>query len=186
VQGQDADSFVRIGSGGGDTATATRPDAAGHDTPMPKRRRRHRRFHLSPLTVVGLVLLGWLAWAATTPGGVQARIEGISDRLQGAVDDATTNSGLHKASEYFNDRYEAAGAYPDLSEEELREDPSAEFGFGVDVKWCGAHAIVLQSMSGRGTISRLLLSGEDLGDVSGAQQCPTDLTVPAPWTVPGS
>src|ERR1700741_5313060 len=98
---------------------------------MPKHRRRHRRFRVSPLMIVGLVILGWVGWAATTPGGVQARIEGISDTLQGAVDDATTDPGLHRAAEYYNDRYEREGVSPDLSEDQIRDDPAAEFGLGV-------------------------------------------------------
>ena len=41
--------------------------------------------------------------------------------------------------------------------------------------------MVLTSLTGSGTISRLLLAGKDMGDVHGLQHCPADLTNPLPW-----
>ena len=41
--------------------------------------------------------------------------------------------------------------------------------------------MVLTSLTGSGTISRLLYAGEDLGDVHGLHHCPVDLTDPLPW-----
>jgi hypothetical protein len=139
------------------------------------------RFRIRFLHVVGLLLLGWLAWASTTPGGVNARFEDIGDKLQGVVDDATTDPGLKRAASYYNDRFARDASYPRLSDEQLREDPEAGWGMGVDVEWCSSNAIVIHSLTGRGTISRLLVSGDDLGDVPGKIPCPTDLINPLPW-----
>ena len=151
------------------------------DPPRPKKRRTRVNFRLRPLTLIGLLLLGWLGWAATTPGGVSARVDGISNKLQSLVDDATTDPGLKRAANYYNQRYTEQGAYPQLSEQDLRDDPDAGWGVGVDTEWCSRDAMVLTSLTGSGTISRLLYAGEDLGDVHGLQHCPADLTDPLPW-----
>jgi hypothetical protein len=182
VQGQQgSDYFVRLG-----TSTAPPqgpPRFEGHEENVPHRQARKRKvqFRLRPLTLVGILLLGWLGWAATTPGGVTARIQGISNKLQSLVDDATTDPGLKRAATYYNERYEREGAYPQLTEQDLRDDPDAGWGIGVETEWCSKEAIVLQSLTGGGTISRLLVAGQDLGDVHGEQHCPTDLSNPLPW-----
>jgi hypothetical protein len=178
-----SDYFVRLGP-------ATPYEAPPRQEPregLPPSRRKRRRvsFRLRPLSVVGLFLVGWLAWAATTPGGVSARLEGISDKLQSLVDDATTDPGLKRAATYYNDRYQRDGAYPRLSEQDLRDDPDAGWGVGVETEWCSNNAIVLRSLTGGGTISRLLLSGNDLGDVHGQHHCPADLSDPLPWKATG-
>jgi hypothetical protein len=179
VKGDRGDYFVRLAPAPG---PEHRPPAFDEEQrPATHRRRRRRRFSIRPLHVVGLAVLGWLAWAATTPGGVPARLEAISESIEGLLDDATTDPGLKRAATYYNARYERDGAYPDLTEEEIRNDPDAGWGVGVDVSWCSREAIVLQSMTGRGTISRLLVGGRDLGDVPGEQACPADLTNPLPW-----
>jgi hypothetical protein len=64
---------------------------------------------------------------------------------------------------------------------DLRDDPDAGWGVGVTTKWCSNDAIVMQSLTGGGTISRLLLAGADYGDVHGKHDCPADLTNPLPW-----
>jgi hypothetical protein len=181
VQGQQgSDYFVRLG-----TSTAPEVTPRSHrredDVPHPHARRRKVQFRLRPLTLIGILLLGWLGWAATTPGGVTARVQGISDKLQSLVDDATTDPGLKRAATYYNERYAREGSYPELSEQALRDDPDAGWGVGVETEWCSREAIVLKSLTGAGTISRLLVSGQDLGDVHGEQACPADLTNPLPW-----
>jgi hypothetical protein len=182
VQGQDRSGyFVRLG-----TATAT-PEAPPtrfaddeHSSP-PHKRRSRSQFKLRPLTIIGLVIVGWLVWAATTPGGVSARLESISDRIEGLVTDATTDPGLKRAANFYNEQYAREREYPQMSEADLRDDPDAGWGVGVTTKWCNKHAMVLESLTGSGTISRLLLNGEDYGDVHGKADCPTDLSNPLPW-----
>jgi hypothetical protein len=181
VQAQDRQGyFVRLG-------TSTTPPVERQYEPRdedlpPTRHHRKFQFRLRPLSVIGLLIVGWLVWAATTPGGVSARIDGISDTIQGWVDNATTDPGLKRAATYYNDRYAREGSYPKLSEEDVRDDPDAGWGVGVEVEWCSNQAIVLQSLTGGGSISRLLMSGEDRGDVHGSHACPADLTNPLPWT----
>ncbi|MGQ0824782.1 MAG: hypothetical protein ACT4OX_07120 [Actinomycetota bacterium] len=178
MQDQDRGYFVRL-------------DAAPAEIAYERSRRRdhrhhpHRRSSLRPLHVVGLVVGGWLAWAATTPGGVDARVRGASDAVRELLWDATTDPGLRRAANYYNDRYSAQAAYPRLSDEQIRSDPAADWGIGVDVEWCNNQAIVLQSLTGHGTISRLLVNGQDLGDVEGEVGCPGDLANPLPWRYNG-
>jgi hypothetical protein len=181
VQGQDGSGyFVRLGPATTQEAPP-RYDDYDDGPPRPKKRRTRVNFKLRPLTLIGLLLLGWLGWAATTPGGVSARVDGIANKLQSLVDDATTDPGLKRAANYYNQRYSEQGAYPQLSEQDLRDDPDAGWGVGVDTEWCSRNAMVLTSLTGSGTISRLLYGGEDLGDVHGLQHCPSDLTDPLPW-----
>jgi hypothetical protein len=184
VQGHDRSGyFVRLDAS--PTATDTlAPDGRaglGDENLPPARRRRRMRFRIGPLHIIGLALVCWLVWAATTPGGVSARLESISDRIEGLLDDATTDPGLKRAATFYNDQYERTGSYPQLSQTEIDDDPDAGWGVGVTVEWCSRDAIVLHSLTGRGTISRLLVQGQDLGDVAQKQSCPADLTNPAPW-----
>jgi hypothetical protein len=149
------------------------PSGAGRST--------RRRIHVRPSAVLLLALAGWFAWASTTPGGASARVNSVIDRIRTVLDDATTDPGLKRAATYYNDWHAREGTYPKLSEEQMRDDPTAGWGVGVNVDWCGPHAIVLRSLTGNGTISRLLLNGVDLGDVTGTPGCPADLTNPEPW-----
>jgi hypothetical protein len=180
VQAQDRSGyFVRLGTNA--TQEAPTRYADDEDLPPPKKRRGGVQFKLRPLNVIGLLLVGWLVWAATTPGGVGARIEGISDRIERLVTDATTDPGLKRAANYYNERYAREGSYPQLGEAELRDDPDAGWGIGVTTEWCSSNAMVLTSLTGGGTISRLLLNGEDFGDVHSKAGCPSDPTNPLPW-----
>jgi len=40
---------------------------------------------------------------------------------------------------------------------------------------------VLVALTAAGTVSRLLVDGKVVGDVSGQEPCPADLTKPLPW-----
>ena len=114
--------------------------------------------------------------------------DGYADALRRrARDPAAAQSapaGLKRAANYYNQRYTQEGAYPKVVAADLRDDPDAGWGVGVTTKWCSNEAIVLQSLTGGGTISRLLLAGEDYGDVHGKEACPVDLTNPLPWEKP--
>ena len=183
MQRQDGSAyFVRLGT----TVTTDTPTRYGdeEELPPPRKRRRRASFRLRPLTLIGLILVAWLVWAATTPGGINARLQSISDRIQNVVNDATTDPGLKRAANYYNQRYTQEGAYPKVVAADLRDDPDAGWGVGVTTKWCSNEAIVRQSLTGGGTISRLLLAGEDYGDVHGKEACPADLTNPLPWEKP--
>jgi hypothetical protein len=147
----------------------------------PRKRRRRSNFRVRPMTVLLLAILGALLWLQTQPGGVSGQVNDWIDRIRGNVETASANPDLRRASEYFNREYARTGAYPALTEEQLREDPSTGFGIGVEVQFCNQQALVIQSLSGAGSVSRLLLSGTSRGDVAGRVNCPTDLTNPDPW-----
>jgi hypothetical protein len=182
VERRDGGYFVRVGRAEpGTAAPAGRiVDPIRESLPEPPRRRR-RAFTVRPLPFLLLALVAWVAWASQTEGGVTARVEDLIDRGRDAVVDATTDPNLKRAATFYNERYELEGRYPKLTQTQLRNDPEAGFGIGVDVHWCSNAAIVLQSRTGHGSISRLLLRGVDVGDVSGEVDCPVDLTNPQPW-----
>jgi hypothetical protein len=154
-----------------------------HAPEPPPRKRKRSSFRLRPLSVFLLALLVGLAYLQTKPGGVSGQVNDWIDKVKGNVETASANPELRRAAEYFNREYTRNNAYPALTEEQLREDPNAGFGIGVEVEYCSSHAIVLQSLTGSGTVSRLLLGGVDRGDVAGRVACPQDLTDPKPWKV---
>jgi len=150
------------------------------------RRRKHRpkrRTEIRPVAVLALLVAGWLAWAYTTPGGPSARIQGWIDHTRTDVADVSLGPGLHRTANYFNGLYATHGSYPQLSESQLEADPNAAFGINMGYQWCSPAAVVLTSSAVGGTVSRLLLSGKDLGNVSGVYGCPANLNKPLPWKV---
>ena len=154
---------------------------SGRLEPPPKRRRRP--ITVRPLGLLLLALLAWVGWACTTPGGPSARINDWIDRTRGDVAAASVGPGLHQTAAYFNQLYAAQGTYPNMSDTAIQEDPNAGFGLGMSFTWCSGQAVVLQSPSAGGAVSRLLVSGKDLGEVNGAQGCPANLANPTPWKV---
>ena len=67
MQGQDGSGyFVRLGPATTHEAPP-RYDSHDDDPPRPKKRKTRVNFRFRPLTLIGLLLLGWLGWAATTP-----------------------------------------------------------------------------------------------------------------------
>jgi hypothetical protein len=149
--------------------------------PVPAYKRRKRQFHVRPGWLLVLLLASWFAWAYTTPGGPSARIRGWIDHTRGIVAEASVNPDLRRNAAYFNSLYAAQGRYPDLAQSVVEGTPG--FGLTETLVYCGPRAIVLQSLSSGGSLSRLLLDGNDLGNVSGTQRCPTDLANPVPWKV---
>jgi hypothetical protein len=123
-------------------------------------------------------------WAQLQDGGARGQIQHAIDEARGAVQKATTDPGLKQASTYFNQQYVRDGRYSELSESQQRDDASADFGVGVTIEYCNSQAVVLHSLTGAGTLSRLLLRGNDLGDQLGEHGCPPDLRTPTPWTLP--
>ena len=148
----------------------------------PRRRRRRRPRGRAVLAVIVLIGLGtWTYWASQRPGGVSGTINGWISHTRGSVDNVSTDPDLATARQYFDGQYRATDAYPEMSESDLA---AAGIGVGVNVEWCNAQAVVIQGASGGGTVSRLLLSGKDLGELKGKYDCPTDLVNPAPWKAP--
>lgn len=144
-------------------------------------RRRRRPVTIRPAGLLLLALLGWVGWAYTTPGGPSARINDWIDQTRGDVAAASAGPGLHQTATYFNQLYASQGSYPNMSDTAIQEDPNAGFGLGTRFTWCNGQAVVLQSPTAGGSVSRLLVGGKDLGEVVGAHGCPSNLAKPAPW-----
>jgi hypothetical protein len=81
----------------------------------------------------------------------------------------------------FDRWYAQQGSYPNYTQSQLDEQGGASWGEGMDVSWCTPRDVVLTSLTASGLVSRLLLDGEVVGDVSGRAPCPVDLVDPRPW-----
>jgi hypothetical protein len=170
--------FLRLGGG-----TSVDEPAPADARASKRHRRRHRsQWSVRPFPLVLLLaLLGALGWASQTEGGISARVEDGIDWMRGVVEDAATDPGFKRATGYFNTRYANEGTYPFMSETDVQNDPAADWGVGIKVEWCTPQSMVLQSLTGGGTVSRLLVNGKTYGDADGAQDCPTDLANPLPF-----
>jgi hypothetical protein len=161
------------------------PDVAGSTDPARSRRALPRPRGVARVRPVPLVLLlavgGLLAWAASTPGGIGARIDDVVADVRGAVQEASTDPGLRRATDFYNERFADAGEYPVYSDADLREMDGVDWGVGTSVEHCGRRAVVLRSLTGSGTLSRLLLDGETYGEAKGRVGCPVDLAHPEPF-----
>ena len=131
--------------------------------PVPAYKRRRRKLRIRPAWVFALAVLSWIGWAYTTPGGPSARIRDWIDHTRGDIAQASVNPDLHENAIYFNGLNASQGGYPNLSDSAIQATPG--FGLSETLVWCGPHAIVLQSLSSGGSLSRLLLDGQDLGNV---------------------
>jgi hypothetical protein len=131
------------------------------------------------LIVLLLAIGGWVAWASGREGGVSGTVNSWIDDMRGEVAKVSSDPDFNRAVEYFDKQYESTGRYPRMTESDLA---SARIGVGINVEWCNASAIVVRGAAGGGTASRLLVAGRDLGNVSGRQSCPADLSHPTPWT----
>ena len=149
--------------------------------PTPAYKRRKRKIRVRPAWILVILVGSWVGWAYTTPGGPSARIRGWIDHTRGVVAEASVNPDVHRSAEYFNSLYASQGSYPNLSDSAIQGSPG--FGLSETLLYCGPNAIVLQSLSSGGSVSRLLLAGKDLGNVNNARGCPNDLSHPAPWRV---
>ncbi len=108
-------------------------------------------------------------------------MNGFIDHVRGDVEQATADPDLHRAADALDAAYARDHRYPDLTSDQLRDDPSYGIGIGVNVTYCGPRDVVLVALTGGGTVSRLLLDGKEHGDVAGQQVCPADPDHPAPW-----
>ena len=150
--------------------------------PVPAYKRRKRKLRIRPTWILALAVASWVGWAYTTPGGPSARIRGWIDHTRGVVAEASVNPDVHRSAEYFDSLYATQGSYPNLSDSAIQASPG--FGLSETLIWCGPRAVVLQSLSSGGSLSRLLLDGNDLGNVANARGCPSNFSNPAPWKVP--
>ena len=154
----------------------------GGRSPVPAHKRRKRKIRIRPGWILALALVTWIGWAYTTPGGPSARIRGWIDHTRGVVAEASVNPDVRRSAEYFNSLYQTQGHYPNLSDSAIQASPG--FGLAETLVYCSPRAIVLQSLSSGGSLSRLLLDGKDLGNVPNTHSCPNDYTNPAPWKLP--
>ena len=142
------------------------------------RKRHRRRKRGSGRTILLLVLMvglgGWFVWAQGQPGGVSGTINGFIGHVRGDVQDAGTGQDMHNAVKYFQGQYQQTGVYPTATEDQL-----ATAGISIDllVVNCSSNVVVLQTL----TVSHLLISGKDHGEVAGKVGCPSDPTHPSPW-----
>jgi hypothetical protein len=151
----------------------------GGRNPVPPHQRRKRKVTVRPAWIFVVLVASWLGWAYTTPGGPSARIRGWIDHTRGVVAEASANPDVRRSAQYFNNLYATQGRYPNLSDEAIAASPG--FGLSETLLYCGPRAIVLQSLTSGGSLSRLLLDGKDLGNVSSTTGCPSNLAHPAPW-----
>lgn len=121
-----------------------------------------------------IVVGGWFAWASQRPGGVSGTVNGFIEHVRGDVEDLSGGRGLKQATQYLNDQYAQTGTYPVLNENQLS---AANIGLDITVVYCDPRAVVLQTV----TVSRLLVAGQNFGDVPERAGCPTDFDHPAPW-----
>lgn len=129
--------------------------------------------------------VGWIVWAQVDQNSAANRdIRNAINSARGAVEKASTDPSLKRAEIYFNDQFARTGAYPNLTDDQQHDNASTDFGVGVTVKWCNYQAVVLQSLTGSGSLSRLLMNGQSIGDVLGEHDCPASLQDPAPWKLP--
>jgi hypothetical protein len=157
-------------------------NSSGRAEPAPRRRRRP--ITIRPVGLLLLALLAWVGWAYTTPGGPSARINDWIDQTRGDVAAASAGPGLRQTATYFNQLYATQGSYPNMSDTTIQQDPNAGFGLGMSFTWCSGQAVMLRSPTAAGSVSRLLVAGDDLGEVNGAQGCPVNLAKPSPWKLP--
>jgi hypothetical protein len=133
---------------------------------------------------LALAVVGALAWASLSPGGIRARLSGVDSSISGGVADLTQSRSLDQASKMFDTWYTQRGAYPDYTQSQLDEMANADWSEGMNVSWCTGRDIVLTGFTASGTVSRLLIDGKVIGDLDGQVQCPVDLVDPAPWKRP--
>jgi hypothetical protein len=145
-------------------------------------RRRHRRVRVAPLVAL-LALGGFAVWGARQEGGVSGVFERFGDWIEGRVDDVTGSSDIAAAVDYLNEQYRVSGTYPRLSAEDMRAVDEVELT-GLELVRCTPNHMVVTGFTARGTVSYLIVAGDDWGKVQGRQACPTNLLEPAPWTVP--
>jgi hypothetical protein len=155
-------------------------DASESDHPRRRRRRPVPWFRV----FLALVVVGGLAWASLSPGGLRARLSGVDSSISGTVADLTQSRSVDQASKMFNAWYAQQGSYPNYTQSQLDEMGNADWSEGMNVSWCTPRDVVLSAFTASGTVSRLLIDGKVIGNVDGHVACPADLDDPVPWKLP--
>jgi hypothetical protein len=180
----DRGYYVRLASSTPTMVTGARTGLGRDTIQLHHHHRRRVQFHVPLSAVLVLAVGGWFGWAQLQEGGARHQIQHAIDEARGVVDRATSDPGMKRAALYFNSQYARDGHYTQMTDTELRDDAAADWGVGVSVQYCNDQAMVLQSLTGAGTVSRLLLRGIDVGDALGEHGCPLDYANPLPWKVP--
>jgi hypothetical protein len=171
--------YIHLGSDETSEPPGRKDDA--HEGAPPRRRRRPRRVRWHRW-ILALAVVGTLTWANAQPGGLSKRYADIKASVTGAVSSVIESRELDQATKTFNGWYDQQGQYPNYTQSQLIERTDDSWGAGMDVAWCTPRDVVLTSFTSAGTISRLLIDGEKIGDVHGRAACPSDLVSPDPWT----
>ncbi len=109
-----------------------------------------------------------------------ARIEDLSDWVRGGVESATADPQLRRAEDAIEAWYARNGRYPDRSEFDP-DSPEYELPVGLAIEFCSPRHVVVSGLTSRGTVSRLLVDGEKVGDADGSPGCPLDPDAPDPF-----
>jgi hypothetical protein len=183
----DRGYFVRMAPPPGAAPTpAEAPSRAGlGNGPGPRPRRKRRRPIVKPIaTLLAILAGGWLVWAQLDQeSSANHELNRVITKARGMVVAASTDPTLKRAELYYNAQYKSTGAYPNLTDDQQHNGSDTDFGVGVTVDYCNEQAVVLQSMTGSGAVSRLLIHGSTIGDVLGTHDCPVDLSDPTPWSL---
>jgi hypothetical protein len=182
----DRGYYVRLAPPTPSMVTGSRTGLGRDPIHVHHHRQRRTQFHVPLTALLVLAVAAWFGWAQLQEGGARRQIQHAIDSARGAVEHATSDPGMKRAALYFDAQYARDGHYTQMSDAALRDDASADWGVGVSVTYCNDQAMVLQSLTGAGTVSRLLLRGADLGDALGEHGCPLDYTNLAPWKPPAS
>ncbi len=160
-----------------DGASTLPPDGS---EPHPRRHRVNARRWVLLALVIAVV--GSLAWAQSTDGGVSARVEDGISAIKRITGLDNTDPTLRAAESVFDGVFEARGNYVATGEELRLRGPQIEWSSDVRLHQCpGGRAVVIVVDTAVGTKSRLLLDGKRVGDVDGDVTCPADLSNPVPW-----
>lgn len=108
--------------------------------------------------------------------------EGLVDDL---VEDVTTvEEGLGGAVEALDGIYEERDTYEATLGELQTFAPKVDWMGEIRPQLCfGGQAVVVVA-HGEARYSRLLVQGEDWGQLPGEHECPSSFTNPHPWTAP--
>ena len=109
-------------------------------------------------------------------------VDAVVERVKRPVQSLEGEAHLRAATTALSGAWAQHGSYH-LDEAELRAvDPSVPWGEGITLVPChhGAGAVLVADTV-RGHVSRLLVRGDDVGDLSGSHPCPESLADRAPW-----